>query len=127
MHQETTKTKRSIMNNSTSYNTLQSVLQTYHDNYAIPMLRLLNEMQRDRTPESLMAAINAQNLAQAMLEHVGDVASRIATMEHSTLTQDEADSISEEISDALMLLLSCIEETGEMALELAPNTNTQEA
>ncbi|EKJ7334747.1 hypothetical protein [Klebsiella pneumoniae] len=111
------------MNTSTSYNTLQSVLQTYHDNYATPMLRLLLSMQRDRTPESLMAAINAQNLAQAMLEHVGDVASRIATMEHSSLTQEEADSISEEISDALLLLLSCIEETCEMALELAPNNN----
>ncbi|HBQ3903817.1 hypothetical protein [Klebsiella pneumoniae] len=111
------------MNNSTSYNTLQSVLQTYHDNHAIPMLRLLLSMQRDRTPESLMAAINAQDLAQAMLEHVGDVASRIATMEHSTLTQEEADSISEEISDALLLLFQCIEETGEMALELAPNNN----
>lgn len=111
------------MDNSTSYNTLQSVLQTYHDNYAIPMLKLLNILARDRTPESLMAAINAQNLAQAMLEHVGDVASRIATMEHSSLTQEEADSISEEISDALLLLLSCIEETCEMALELAPNNN----
>ncbi|EMC8497533.1 TPA: hypothetical protein OUG35_004281 [Klebsiella pneumoniae] len=111
------------MNNSTSYNTLQSVLQTYHDNYSIPMLRLVNEMQRDRTPESVMAAINAQDLAQAMLEHVGDVASRIAATEHSTLTQDEADSISAEISDALLLLFQCIEETGEMALELAPNTN----
>ncbi|HIH0318592.1 TPA: hypothetical protein ACYHI5_002984 [Klebsiella pneumoniae] len=112
------------MNTSTSYNTLQSVLQTYHDNYAIPMLKLLNLLQRDRTPESLMAAINAQDLAQAMLQHISDVASRIATMEHSTLTQDEADSISSEISDALLLLLSCIEETCEMALELAPNTNT---
>lgn len=111
------------MNNSTSYNTLQSALQTYHDNYAVPMLRLLNEMQRDRTPESLLAAIKAQDLAQAMLSHIGDVASRIATTEHSTLTQDEADSISEEISDALMLLFQCIEETGEMALELAPNNN----
>ena len=111
------------MTHSTSYNTLQSVLQTYHDNYAIPMLKLLNILARDRTPESLMAAINAQNLAQAMLEHVGDVASRIATMEHSSLTQEEADSISEEMSDALLLLLSCIEETCEMALELAPNNN----
>lgn len=115
------------MDNSTSYNTLQSVLQTYHDNYAIPMLASCTEMQRDRTPESLLAAIKAQDLAQAMLSHIGDVASRIATMEHSTLTQDEADSISAEISDALMLLFQCIEETGEMALELAPNTNTQEA
>jgi hypothetical protein len=87
------------------------------------MLKLLNEVQRDRTPESLMAAIKAQDLAQAMLEHVGDVASRIATMEHSTLTQDEADSISSEISDALLLLLQSIEETCEMALELAPNNN----
>ena len=111
------------MNNSTSYNTLQSVLQTYHDNYAIPMLKLLNILARDRTPESLMAAINAQDLAQAMLSHVGDVASRIAATEHSTLTQDEADSISGEISDSLLLLLSCIEETCEMALELAPNNN----
>lgn len=111
------------MKNSTSYNTLQSVLQTYHENYAVPMLRLVNLMQRDRTPESVMAAIKAQDLAQAMLEHVGDVASRIASLEHSTLTQDEADSISEEISDALMLLFQCIEETGEMALELAPNNN----
>lgn len=111
------------MNTSTSYNTLQSVLQTYHDNYATPMLKILNEMQRDRTPETLLAAIKAQNLAQAMLEHVGDVAGRIAATEHSTLTQEEADSISEEISDALLLLLSCIEETCEMALELAPNNN----
>ncbi|HBQ2697960.1 TPA: hypothetical protein MEI52_001264 [Klebsiella pneumoniae] len=111
------------MDNSTSYNTLQSVLQTYHDNYAIPMLKLLNLLQRDRTPESLLAAIKAQDLAQAMLEHVGDVASRIATMEHSTLTQDEANSISAEISDALLLLLQSIEETCEMALELAPNNN----
>lgn len=111
------------MNNSTSYNTLQSVLQTYHDNHAIPMLKLLNEMQRDRTPESVLAAIKAQDLAQAMLSHIGDVASRIATMEHSTLTQDEADSISSEISDALLLLLQSIEETCEMALELAPNNN----
>ncbi|HFT4487825.1 TPA: hypothetical protein ACHT5A_002576 [Klebsiella pneumoniae] len=111
------------MNNSTSYNTLQSVLQTYHDNYAIPMLRLLNLMQRDRTPESLLAAIKAQEMAQEMLSHISDVAGRIATMEHSTLTQEEADSISEEISDALMLLFQCIEETCEMALELAPNTN----
>lgn len=111
------------MNTSTSYNTLQSVLQTYHDNYAIPMLRLVNLMQRDRTPESVLAAINAQELAQAMLSHIGDVASRIATMEHSTLTQDEADSISGEISDSLLLLFQCIEETGEMALELAPNNN----
>lgn len=111
------------MTNSTSYNTLQSVLQTYHDNYAIPMLKLLNEMQLERTPESLLAAIKAQDLAQAMLEHISDVASRIAATEHSTLTQDEADSISEEISDALMLLFQCIEETGEMALELAPNNN----
>ncbi|HIF0911725.1 TPA: hypothetical protein ACXYSD_003285 [Klebsiella pneumoniae] len=111
------------MNNSTSYNTLQSVLQTYHDNYAIPVLRAANEMQRDRTPESLLAAIKAQDLAQAMLEHISDVAGRIAATEHSTLTQEEADSISEEISDALMLLLSCIEETCEMALALAPNNN----
>lgn len=109
------------MTTSTSYNTLQAVLQTYHDNFALPMLASCTEMQRDRTPESLMAAINAQDLAQAMLEHVGDVASRIAATEHSTLTQDEADSISSEISDALMLLFQCIEETGEMALELAPN------
>lgn len=112
------------MNTSTSYNTLQSVLQTYHDNYATPMLKILNETQRDRTPESLLAAIKAQDLAQAMLSHVGDVASRMAATEHSTLTQEEADSISGEISDALLLLLSCIEETCEMALELAPNTNT---
>ena len=111
------------MDNSTSYNTLQSVLQTYHDNYAIPMLKLLNILARDRTPESFMAAIKAQDLAQAMLEHVGDVASRIAATEHSTLTQEEADVISEEISDALLLLFQCIEETGEMALELAPNNN----
>lgn len=111
------------MTTSTSYNTLQSVLQIYHDNYALPMLKLSNEMQRDRTPESLMAAINAQDLAQAMLSHIGDVASRIATAEHSTLTQDEADMISEEISEALLLLFQCIEETGEMALELAPNNN----
>ncbi|MEI3699702.1 hypothetical protein [Klebsiella pneumoniae] len=111
------------MNNSTSYNTLQAVLQTYHDNYAVPMLKLLNEMQLERTPESLLAAIKAQDLAQAMLQHISDVASRIAAMEHSTLTQDEADSISGEISDSLLLLLSCIEETCEMALELAPNTN----
>lgn len=111
------------MTTSTSYNTLQAVLQTYHDNYAIPMLASCTEMQRDRTPESVMAAIKAQDLAQAMLSHISDVASRIATMEHSTLTQDEADSISAEISDALMLLFQCIEETGEMALELAPNTN----
>ncbi|MBX4613931.1 hypothetical protein [Klebsiella pneumoniae] len=111
------------MNNSTSYNTLQSVLQTYHDNHAIPMLRAANELERDRTPETLLAAIKSQELAQAMLSHISDVASRIATMEHSTLTQDEADSISEEISDALMLLFQCIEETGEMALELAPNNN----
>lgn len=111
------------MNTSTSYNTLQSVLQTYHDNYAVPMLRLLNDMLRDRTPESLLAAIKAQDLAQAMLSHIGDVASRIAAMEHSTLTQDEADMISEEISEALLLLFQCIEETGEMALELAPNNN----
>ncbi|EPY1500469.1 hypothetical protein ACW9ST_003075 [Klebsiella quasipneumoniae] len=111
------------MDNSTSYNTLQSVLQTYHDNYAVPMLTLLNKSQRDRTPESLMAAINAQELAQEMLSHIGDVASRIAAGEHSTLTQDEADIISEEISDSLLLLFQCIEETGEMALELAPNNN----
>lgn len=111
------------MNTSTSYNTLQSALQTYHDNYAVPMMRIVNLMQRDRTPESLLAAIKAQDLAQAMLEHVGDVASRIAATEHSSLTQDEADSISGEISDALLLLFQCIEETGEMALELAPNTN----
>lgn len=111
------------MNNSTSYNTLQSVLQTYHDNYAIPMLSLLAKMLRDRTPESLLAAIKSQELAQAMLSHIGDVASRIAAGEHSTLTQDEADIISEEISDSLLLLFQCIEETGEMALELAPNNN----
>ncbi|HBQ5834827.1 TPA: hypothetical protein MIY62_20080 [Klebsiella pneumoniae] len=111
------------MTNSTSYNTLQSVLQTYHDNYAVPMLRLLNILARDRTPESLLAAINAQELAQEMLSHIGDVAIRIATTEHSSLTQDEADSISGEISDALLLLFQCIEETGEMALELAPNNN----
>ncbi|HHF8284004.1 TPA: hypothetical protein ACPT2N_005737 [Klebsiella pneumoniae] len=111
------------MKKSTSYNTLQSALQTYHDNYAAPMLRLLNLMQRDRTPESLLAAIKAQDLAQAMLEHVGDVASRIAATEHSTLTQEEADVISAEISDALLLLFQCIEETGEMALELVPNNN----
>ena len=111
------------MDNSTSYNTLQAVLQTYHDNYAIPMLRAANLMQRDRTPESVMAAIKAQDLAQAMLSHIGDVASRIVTMEHSSLTQEEADSISEEISDALLLLLQSIEETCEMALELAPNNN----
>ncbi|WP_373630286.1 hypothetical protein AAHU43_04000 [Klebsiella variicola subsp. variicola] len=115
------------MNNSTSYNTLQSVLQTYHDNYAMPMLRLLNEMQRDRTPESLLAAIKAQDLAQAMLSHISDVASRIAAMEHSSLTQDEADSISAEISEALLLLFQSIEETREMALELVPDTRTREA
>jgi len=115
------------MNNSTSYNTLQSVLQTYHDNYAVPMLTLLNEMHRDRTPESLLAAIKAQDLAQAMLSHISDVASRIAAMEHSTLTQDEADIISSEISDALLLLFQSIEETREMALELVPNTKTREA
>ncbi|HBY3852468.1 TPA: hypothetical protein MIT06_21095 [Klebsiella pneumoniae] len=115
------------MNNSTSYNTLQSVLQTYHDNYATPMLRAANEMQLERTPESLLAAIKAQDLAQAMLEHISDVASRIASLEHSSLTQDEADIISEEISDALLMLFQCIEETREMALELVPNTNTREA
>ncbi|HCD5798989.1 TPA: hypothetical protein NDS83_004211 [Klebsiella pneumoniae] len=115
------------MNNSTSYNTLQSVLQTYHDNYAIPMLTLLNEMQRDRTPENLLKAIKAQDLAQAMLSQFSDVASRIAAMEHSSLTQDEADSISEEISDALLLIFQSIEETREMALELVPDTRTREA
>ncbi len=111
------------MDNSTSYNTLQSVLQTYHDNYAVPMLRVILQMQRDRTPETLLAAIKAQDLAQAMLEHISDVVSRIASLEHSTLTQDEADCISAEISDSLLLLFQCIEETGEMALELAPNNN----
>ncbi|MCP6772044.1 hypothetical protein NL772_10445 [Klebsiella pneumoniae] len=115
------------MNHSTSYNTLQSVLQTYHDNYAMPMLRLLNEIQRDRTPESLLAAIKAQDLAQAMLSHISDVASRIAAMEHSSLTQDEADMISSEISDALLLIFQGIEETREMALELVPDTRTREA
>ncbi|HDZ2022095.1 TPA: hypothetical protein RRZ48_004739 [Klebsiella pneumoniae] len=115
------------MNHSTSYNTLQSVLQTYHDNYAMPMLRLLNFIQRDRTPASLLAAIKAQDLAQAMLSHIGDVASRIAAMEHSTLTQDEADIISGEISDALLLIFQSIEETREMALELVPDTRTREA
>ena len=88
------------------------------------MLTLLNEMQRDRTPENLLKAIKAQDLAQAMLSHISDVASRIAAMEHSSLTQDEADSISEEISDALLLIFQSIEETREMALELVPDTRT---
>ena len=68
------------------------------------MLRQMLSLQRDRTPETLLAAIKAQDLAQAMLEHVSDVASRIASLEHSTLTQEEADSISAEISDALLRL-----------------------
>ena len=69
------------MNNSTSYNTLQSVLQTYHDNYALPNAEVIKrKCSGTRTPKEPRRRLKRKDLAQAMLEHnISDVVARIAS------------------------------------------------
>lgn len=116
-----------MTNNATSasagkmntYNTIQSLLFSFEDNYHLPSLALVNNAQLKGTHPALLEAIKQTEQAITALGHLQTVVTRLVERDSSTITQEEAWRVSDDLAELLHSLLYLIAELGQLSIEIA--------
>ncbi|CAM8568420.1 hypothetical protein SMB93_004168 [Cronobacter sakazakii] len=106
------------MNNKTM-DTVNTLINSFHDNWHLPTLQLVNAAWRDRTPEALLEAVQNTEQAITALEHLQTSVARLVQRDCSTITPEEAWRVANEFEELACSLQYITAELGELSLDIA--------
>lgn len=105
------------MNNT--YNTINTMLNSFHDNWHLPILELVNAAWRDRTPEALLCASKQTERGINALEQLERSIALLMRSQNSTVTDKEVWEVIGEWQELACSLQYVAQELSDLALEIA--------
>lgn len=105
------------MNNT--YNTINTMLNSFHDNWHVPILELVNAAWRDRTPETLLQAAKQTEQGIEALEQLERAIALLMRSQSSTVTDKEVWEVIGEWQELACSLQYVAQELSDLALEIA--------
>ena len=90
------------MNNKTM-DTVNTLINSFHDNWHLPTLQLVNAAWRERTPSALLEAVQYTEQAITALEHLQTSVARLVQRDGSTITPEEAWRVANDLEELLAL------------------------
>ena len=109
------------MNNKTmdTVNTVNTLINSFHDIWHLPALQLVNRAWRERTPEALLSAAKQAEQGIDALMHLQEVVERLVKRGDSTITPEEAWRVANDLEELACSLQYITVELGELSLEIA--------
>ena len=106
------------MNNKTM-NTVNTLLDSFHNTWHLPILELVNHAWRDRTPEALLSAAKQAEQGIDALMYLQEVVERLVKRDGSTITPEEAWLVANDLEELACSLQYITVELGELAIQIA--------
>ncbi|HGN8756055.1 MULTISPECIES: hypothetical protein [Enterobacter cloacae complex] len=106
------------MNNKTM-DTVNTLINSFHDNWHLPTLQLVNAAWRERTRSALLEALGGAEQAITALEHLQTSVARLVQRDGSTITPEEAWRVANDLEELACSLQYITAELGELSLDLA--------
>lgn len=109
------------MNNKTmdTVNSVNTLINYFHDIWHLPALQLVNKAWRERTPSALLEAIQYTEQAITALEHLQTSVERLMQRDGSTITPQEAWRIANDLEELACSFQYITVELGELAIQIA--------
>lgn len=102
------------MNNKTM-DTVNTLINSFHDNWHLPTLQLVNAAWRERTPSALLEAVQYTEQAITALEHLQTSVARLVQRDGSTITPEEAWRVANDLEELACSLQYITVELAELA------------
>ncbi|MCE1445853.1 hypothetical protein EKN54_22590 [Enterobacter hormaechei] len=106
------------MNNKT-IDTITTLLNSFHDNWHLPTLSLVNQAHQLETPSALLEAVKHTEQAITALEHLQTSVARLVERDGSTITADQAWRAANALEELACSLQYVTAELAELAIEIA--------
>jgi hypothetical protein len=107
------------MNTVNTMHTVNTLLNSFHENWHVPILELVNEAWRNRTPEALLQASKQAEQGIDALEQLERSIALLMRFQHRTITEDEVWRVIDEWTELACSLQFVAQELSELALEIA--------
>lgn len=109
------------MNNKTMdiVNIVSTLINSFHDIWHLPALRLVNKAWRERTPSALLEAIQYTEQAITALEHLQTSVACLVQRDGSTITPEEAWRVANDLEELACSLQYITVELGELSIQIA--------
>lgn len=98
---------------------INTLLNSFHDNWHLPTLQLVNAAWRERTPSALLDAVKQTEQAITALERLQTVVARLVERDGTTITADQAWHTSNSLEELACSLQYITVELGELAMSIA--------
>ncbi len=100
-------------------NTVNTLLNSFHENWHVPILELVNEAWRNRTPEALLRASKQAEQGIDALEQLERSIALLMRSQYSVITEEEVWRVIDEWTELACSLQYVAQELSELALEIA--------
>lgn len=100
-------------------NIVNTLINSFHDIWHLPALRLVNKAWRERTPSALLEAVQYTEQAITALEHLQTSVSRLVQRDGSTITPEEAWRVANDLEELACSLQYITAELAELAGAIA--------
>lgn len=109
------------MNNKTmdTVNNVNTLINSFHDNWHLPTLQLVNKAWCERTPSAFLEAVQYTEQAITALEHLQTSVARLVQRDCSTITPEEAWRVANDFEELACSLQYITAELGELSLDIA--------
>ena len=99
--------------------TVNTLINSFHDIWHLPALQLVNKAWRERTPSALLEAVQYTEQAITALEHLQTSVARLVERDGSTITADQAWRVANTLEELACSLQYITLELGELAVSIA--------
>lgn len=106
------------MNNKTM-DTMNTLINYFHDIWHLPALWLVNRAWCERTPSALLEAQQYTEQAITALEHWNAAVEHLVQMNGDTVTVDQAWRIANDMEELALAMEHITVELGELAIQIA--------
>lgn len=99
--------------------TVNTLLNSFHENWHLPILELVNHAWCGRTPEALLCAVKQTEQGIDALEHLNASVERLVKREGSTITPEEAWRVANDLEELACSLQYITAELADLAIDIA--------
>ncbi|WP_247143686.1 hypothetical protein [Escherichia coli] len=98
--------------------TVNTLINSFHDIWHLPTLQLVNKAWRERTPSALLEAVQCTEQAITTLEHWNAAVEHLVQMNGDSITVDQAWRIVNELEELACSLQWVTAELAELAIDI---------
>ncbi|HCB1586703.1 hypothetical protein ACLH09_14630 [Citrobacter braakii] len=105
--------------------TVTALLNSFHDAWHMPVLQLVNDTHRERTPQVLLRAVSQAEKGIIALVHLLRVTELLVEYDGSTITQEEAWCVEKDLKELSYSFQWITQELMDLSLEIGNEVLTK--